>query len=141
MKTLTLLIGLALAIPGLSTAQENGDRVIIVNTGLNSQDGYTALAKTMISRGFKVSKSDDTFHTLLFEPYIYEFEHRRVTTWRYLIVSATASEGEVYITAQHKPSGTRKRDTIYNEKRKEIVEAFNILTDIAGELGEVSFKK
>lgn len=120
-------------------AQEKGDTKIIVKNELGAEDNYKAAASAFLDHDFEVLEKDHMFLTATFGPYVYQYQIKRMTTGRYMFVSIRGKDGEIIITLQDKPSGKKKKDTVYDPEEPAFTVPFEIVADIVKDLGEVSY--
>ena len=136
---LALLILLATLLATTSRAQEKGDTKIIVKNELKAEENYRAAASAFLDNDFKVLEKDDTFLMVTFGPHVYEYKVKRLTSGRYMFASVRAKDGEIIVTLQDKPSGKKKKETIYDPDKEVFKVPFEIAADIVKDLGVVSY--
>lgn len=138
---LTLFTCLIVAtIPITAICQETGAKSIIIKREGSSDDNYKFIGNFFLNKDFKILSKDVQpdfdFYQITFEPIIFAVKYKLNKELFYLIITAKVSQDNITLTAQHKMSAMRKRDTVYDPKKKETIEVFKMLTEFAVETGE-----
>lgn len=127
-------------IPIAAICQEAGTKSIIIKREGSSDDNYKFIGNFFLNKDFKILSKDVQpdfdFYQITFEPIIFAVKYKLNKELFYLIITAKASQDNIILTAQHKMSAMRKRDTVYDPKKKETIEAFKILTELATKIEE-----
>lgn len=121
-----------------ANAQENGDTKVLIKTELTEDASYKAIGQFLMSKGYKIAKSDAGFGTI--ETEVFSFKNKGGVTYKQsMLVSVNANL--VTVTSKFKLRGMKNADAVF-EKGTASELAFERMSELASALkGTVSYSK